>query len=141
MAEFRTAHSQKILPLEVAVVGTVNEGVEVTASNRKAAICYGDFVKFTPANGTKPAYIEKATSAQVAAKEATHIVALTDQVFGHIPVEYADYRRSPLVGATVAASSSVAASTPVKKVGLYPIFEWGDIIADADKNDQNDVKS
>lgn len=133
MAEFRTAHSQKILPLNVAVKGTVTEGTQVTSSNRKAAICYGDFVKLVPASGTVPAYIQKATEAEVAAKSATHIVALTDQVFGHISTDLADYRRSSLVGAT---GSSVAASTPTKKVGLYPIFEWADIIPDADKNDQ-----
>ena len=133
MAEFHTAHNQKILPLDVAVKGSVTEGTAITSSNRKAAICYGDFVVLTPASGTTPAYITKATEAQVTNRQATHIVALTDQVFGHILTENADYRRSPLVAAT---GSSISASTPVKKVGLYPIFEWGDIIPDADKFDQ-----
>ena len=132
MAEFRTAHSQKILPLDVAVKGTVTEGTKVTAANRKAAICYGDFVVLTPASGSVPAYITKATAAQVAAKTATHIVALTDQVFGHFNTEVADYTRSELVGAT---GTTISASTPVKKVGLYPIFDWGDIIKDKDEND------
>lgn len=132
MAEFKTAQSQHILPLDVAVIGTINEGTKVTSSNRKAAICYGDFVILTPASGSVPAYITKATAAQVASKTATHIVALTDQVFGHINVELGDYTRSELVGAT---ASSASASAPVKKVGLYPIFDWGDVIADADAND------
>lgn len=132
MAEFRTAQSQHILPIEVAVIGTVNEGVKVTSSNRKAAICYGDFVKLTPASGTTPAYITKATAAEVTAKTATHIVALTDQVFGHINVEGRDYTTSELVGAT---ASSASASAPVKRVGLYPIFDWNDIIPDKDAND------
>ena len=132
MAEFRTAYLQKILPLDVAVKGTVTEGTAVTSANRKAAICYGDFVVLTPASGAIPAYITKATEAQVTAKGATHIVALTDQVFGHISTENADYRRSMLVGAT---GTSISASTPVKKVGLYPIFDWDDIIPDADKFD------
>lgn len=129
MAQFRTAKSQYILPLDVAVIGTVNEGVKVTSDNRKTAICYGDFVKLVPASGTTPAYIQKATAAEVTAKTATHIVALTDQVFGHINVEGADYTRSDLVGAT---ASSASAKAPVKRVGLYPIFDWNDIIPDAD---------
>lgn len=134
MAEFVNAKSQKILPLDVAVKGTITEGTKVTSSNRKAAICYGDFVVLTPASNTVPAYITKATEAQVTAKTATHIVALTDQVFNHFNTEVADYTRSPLVGATV--SGTVAASSPVKRVGLYPIFDWGDIIKDADANDR-----
>lgn len=132
MAQFKTAHSQKILPLDVAVIGTVTEGTAITSNDRKNAICYGDFVKLVPASGSNPAYIQKATESEVTAKTATHIVALTDQVFGHIAVEACDYRRSSLVGATATA---IAASAPVKKVGLYPIFDWGDIIPDADKLD------
>ena len=132
MAEFRTAKSQYILPIDVAVIGTVNEGVKVTKDNRKAAICYGDFVVLTPANGSVPAYITKATAAQVTSKAATHIVALTDQVFGHINTELGDYTRSELVGAT---ASTAAASSPVKRVGLYPIFDWNDIIPDVDAFD------
>ena len=134
MAEFVTAHSQKILPLDVAVKGTVKEGTEITSSNRKAAICYGDYVVLTPASGTVPAYITKATAAQVTERKATHIVALTDQVFDHIKTENADYRRSILVGAT--ETGTVSAASPIKKVGLYPIFDWGDIVPDADGNDK-----
>lgn len=132
MAQFKTADSQKILPLDVAVIGPVTEGTAITSANRKTAICYGDFVKLVPASGSNPAYIEKAKESEVTAKTATHIVALTDQVFGHIAVENCDYRRSPLVGATATA---ISASAPTKKVGLYPIFDWGDIIPDADKLD------
>ena len=132
MALLKTADSQKILPLDVADIGTVTEDIVVTSANRKAAICYGDFVKLVPACGSNPAYIEKAKESEVSAKSATHIVALTDQVFGHIAVENCDYRRSSLVGATATA---ISASAPTKKVGLYPIFDWGDIIPDADKLD------
>ena len=133
MAEFRTAKSQHILPIDVAVKGTVVEGTKVTSANRKAAICYGDFIVLHPANGNVPAYITKATKAEVAAKTATHIMALTDQVFGHFNTEVADYTRSVLVGATV--TGTVGAASPVKRVGLYPIFDWNDIIADVDEND------
>ena len=59
MAQFKTADSQKILPLDVAVIGPVTEGTAITSANRKTAICYGDFVKLVPASGSNPAYIER----------------------------------------------------------------------------------
>lgn len=135
MAEFKTAHSQLTLPLDVVVVGTVTAGTEVTAANRKAAICRGDFVVLTPASGVVPAYITKATGAQVTAKTATHIVALTDQTIGagHVRTDEMNYKPSELVGAQVTTAPSGATTT--KKVGLWPIFDWGDVIPDADLND------
>lgn len=138
MAQFRTAYLQRMIPLDVAVVGTVVEKTDVTSENRKAAICRNDFVVYTPAAGEVPAYITKATEAQVEAKEATHIVALTDMTIGkgHVPTDLKDYRSSELVGATVdAAPEGPVAVGIVKKVGLYPIYEWGDIVQDADKMD------
>lgn len=132
MAQFRTGRFQATVPLNVAVIGTVNEGADVK-SNRKAAICRNDFVVLTPAAGGKPAYIEKATAAQVTAKTATHIVALTDQtVGGPERIAIGNDTVSELVGAT---GSAIATNTPTKKVGLYPIWDWNDIIPDADGND------
>lgn len=139
MAEFKNAYLQHMVPVDVVVVGTVNEGTTVTSANRKAAICRNDFVVYTPATASLPAYITKATAAQVTAKTATHIVALTDQTIanGHVATDLKDYRSSELVGATNAAapSSATPAFDKVKKVGLYPIFNWDDIVADADAND------
>lgn len=133
MAQFRTGRFQATLPLNVAVIGPVTEGTEVTASNRKTAICRNDFVVLTPAAEGKPAYITKATAAQVASKSATHIVALTDQtVGGPERIAISNDTVSELVGAT---GASIATSTPTKKVGLYPIFDWNDIIPDADGAD------
>lgn len=134
MAEFKTARHQAIVPMDVAVVGTVAGGTKVTAANRKAAICRGDFVKYVPAASGVPAYIEKATAAEVAAKTATHIVALTDQTISdrHVPTDKFDYAPSELVGATANSASTTA---PIKKVGLYCIFDWTDIIPDGDGND------
>lgn len=134
MAEFKTARFQAIVPMDVAVVGTVASGTKVTALNRKSAICKGDFVKLVPAASGVSAYIVKATAAEVAAKTATHIVALTDQTIAdrYVPTDVGDYASSDLVGAT---ASTAAAGMPVKKVGLYCIFDWADIIADADAND------
>lgn len=130
MAQFRTGHRQATVPLDVAVIGTVNEGTEVTSANRKAAICRNDFVVYTPASGNIPAYITKATAAQVTSKAATHIVALTDQTIGGPErVAISTDTVSELVGAT---ASTAAANSPTKKVGLYPIWDWTDIIPDAD---------
>ena len=128
MAQFRTGRFQATLPIYVAVQGDIMEGTEVTSENRKKAICRNDFVQLIPASGSVPAYIKKATVAN-----ATHIVALTDQtVGGPERIAISSDSVSELVGAT---ASSVVAGTPVKKVGLYPIFDKTDIIADADGND------
>lgn len=135
MAEFRTAADQYILPIEVAVKGAVAAGTVITGSNRKSAIMRGDFVVLTPANGTIPAYIAKATEAQVAAKSATHIVALTDETIGgsFVRTDLGNYKASDLVGSTT--NATVTAATATKRVGLWPIFDWGDVIPDTDKND------
>lgn len=135
MAEFKTAYLQRVLPVDVVVVGSVNEGTKVTSANRKDAIMRGDFVVFKPANGDTPAYIEKATAAQLAAQAATHIVALSDLALEgrYVRTDLRDYSVSDLVGANKSAAPSGAYA--VKKVGLYPIFDWEDIIPDADAND------
>ena len=101
MAHFKTAHSQKILPLDVKVT----EELKV-----------GDLVKFTA--GT-PATIAKVASLS----EATHMVALSDETIGgnFVPTDRKIY----------APSDKVAASgTAVKKVGLYPLFDKADVIED-----------
>ena len=102
MAGFRTGYLQRAVPFDVNVVGTIAAGTAITAANRQAAILAGDFVILTPAAAGVPAYITKATAAQVAALQATHIVALTDMTMGtgHVPTDMKDYRSSDLVGAT-----------------------------------------
>lgn len=136
MAQFKTAYLQRMVPFDVAVVGAVAEGAAVTSANRKGAILSGDFVKLTPATATVVAYITKATEAEVAAQTATHIVALTDMTIagGGVPTDLKDYRVSDLVGRTT-ATAPVTLTAAVKKVGLYPIYEWEDIIQDGDKLD------
>lgn len=129
MAEFRTAASQYVLVLDVNVEGTVSNPA------RKQAIHRNDLVTLVPAAGNVPAYIKKAASLTA----ATHMVALTDQTVGgvdHIHTEVANYATSELVAATVADGdgSGVTAATK-KKVGVYPLFDKGDIILDADGND------
>ena len=136
MATFRTGYLQTAVPFDVNVVGTIAAGTAITAANRRAAILAGDFVVLTPAAAGIPAYITKATAEQVAARQATHIVALTDMTMGtgHVPTDMKNYLPSDLVGATI-ASAPVNANVATKKVGLYPIWHWDDIIADADGRD------
>ena len=108
MAEFKTAQSQAILPLDVIVPSDLKRG---------------DFVVYNPTSKE----ITKATAANITNETATHIVALTDQTIsnGYVPTDMRDYR----------ASEKVAASETPKKVGLWPIFDWGDIIPAADGSD------
>lgn len=136
MAQFKTAYLQRMIPVDVDVVGSVTAD-PVTTTNRKAAILRGDFVVLTPATSTVPAYITKATQAQVTAKTATHIVALTDQTIsnGHVSTDVMDYKPSELVAANIAAAPTASTKVATKKVGLYPIWDWEDIIQDADAND------
>lgn len=128
MAQFKTAYLQRAIPMDVAVVGAL------TAGTRKADIHVNDLVTYTPAAGTAPAYIAKAASLAA----ATHVVALTDQTVGdgtYIHTDVMDYKPSPLVAATVATGTTPSATSKVKKVALYPIYEKDDIILDADGND------
>lgn len=52
--------------------------------------------------------------------DATHMVALTDETVGgsYVPVDLKVYK----------PTGKVAASTSLKRVGLYPIFDKNDVI-------------
>ena len=98
MAHFRTGKDQYVLPLDAKVA------VELRV---------GDLVKYTASTNT----IAKASGLD----DATHIVALSDETVagGYIHTDDKNY----------APSDKVAASASVKKkVGLYPIFDKGDVI-------------
>lgn len=140
MAQFKTNYLQRMLPVDVNVVGTVLEKAQITSSNRQAALLRGDFVKLTPATSTVNAYISKATQTDVGNKTATHIIALTDMTMsnGSVPTDLRDYRSSELVGAqlTSAPEDKLMAT---KKVGLYPIWDWNDIVQDADGLDATEA--
>lgn len=98
MAHFKTAHDQHILPLDVKVAVELN---------------VGDLVKYTASTNT----IAKATGLD----DATHIIALSDETIAGGFIRTDDKIYAP--------STKVAASTgATKKVGLYPIFDKGDII-------------
>lgn len=100
MAHFKTAQSQHILPLDVKVAAELN---------------VGDLVTYTAGTNT----IAKASTLDA----ATHIVALSDETIGGGYIRTDDKIYAP--------SDKVAASTSVaKKVGLYPIFDKGDVIVD-----------
>jgi hypothetical protein len=99
MAEFKTGKGQYILPMSVKVA---------------AELAVGDLVTYAADTNT----ISKATSLNA----ATHIVALSDETIGGGYVHTDDKIYAP--------SDKVAASTTTpKKVGLYPIFNKGDVIA------------
>lgn len=136
MAQFRTARFQEMIPVDVVVVGAVTEGTVVTSANRRTAILRGDLVQYVPATTYAWPYIIKVEVGDE--DKATHIVASTDQTLsdGHIATDLKDYRASDLVGATVDAAANIAATTRVKKVGLYPILDWNDVILDTDGLDR-----
>lgn len=108
MAEFKTGYLARAVQLDVDVIGEMK---------------VGDFAVYDAATGT----LTKATASQVESKQATHIVALTDMTMGtgHVPTDMKDYRPSDFV----------TAGTD-KKVALYPIWDWNDIIPAADKSDR-----
>ena len=99
MAHFRTAADQYILPIDTKVA---------------VDLYPGDLVTLTPGN---PNSLAKASTLAA----ATHIVALTDETVGgsYVPVDLKVYK----------PTGKVAASTTTpKRVGLYPIFDKGDVI-------------
>lgn len=103
MAHFKTGYQQYVITLEVTVA---------------AELKVGDLVVLTPASGSTPASIAKATNLS----NATHMIALTDETMsnGHVSTDMKNY----------APSGKVAASTSVKKVGAYPLFDKADVIID-----------
>lgn len=118
MASFKTAYLQREIVETCDVVG---------ASPLKV----GDYVKFTAATATVPAYIQKSTIAN-----ATHIIAQSDMTmeYGHVPVENRDYRYKKDVACTQAAAPTKATTTQ-KKVALFKITDPNDVIPDADGSD------
>ena len=98
MTHFRTAANQHILPLDVKVA---------------VDLVPGDLVTLNASTET----IDKATNLST----ATHIVALSDETIagGYIPVDMKVYAPTDKVKASTGAK---------KKVGLYPIFDKGDVI-------------
>ena len=117
-AHFKTGKGQYILPLDVNVEGTANTVFPI-----------GTLVTLVAATSTIPAYIKAAATVDA----ATHMIALSDETIGggHIATDLKTYAPSGGVKTTVTDGdgSGVSAAT-VKKVGLYPLFDKGDIICD-----------
>jgi hypothetical protein len=102
MAQFKTGKDQYVVVVDAKVTGD-----HVT----------GDLVILTPANGTTPASIAKAGTLAA----ATHMIALSDETLegNYVRTDKKNY----------APTGTVAASTAVKKVALYPLFDKADVIA------------
>ena len=103
MAHFRTGHDQYVLTIDAKVA---------------AKLVVGDLVTLTPASGSTPASIAKATTLAA----ATHMIALADEAVGgnYIATDLKNYK----------PSGEVAASTVAKKVAVYPLFDKADVIVD-----------
>jgi hypothetical protein len=103
MAHFRTGYQQYVLPVDATVA---------------VDLVVGDLVVITPADGSKPAAIAKASTLAA----ATHMIALTDETMNgkYVPTDTKNY----------APSNKVTASTTAKKVGVYPLFDKADVIVD-----------
>lgn len=121
MAGFLTAYLQREVYLDIDVVNDCK---------------VGDFVVVTNETPTVQGYMTKATKAQVTGKQATHIVAQSDQTlaYGHVPVENRDYRYDPTVKGTVSVAPS-GKTTTWKHVALYKITNWDDVVPAADGSD------
>lgn len=93
-AKFKTAYLQREIPEDAIVLGD---------------LVVGELVKITPATDVLPAIVEKLEAETVAAakEEASHFMAQSDMTmgYGHVPVEYRDYRYSDEIKATVDLTS------------------------------------
>ena len=119
MASFKTAYLQKEDYIDADVVGTADLKV-------------GDCVKLTEATSSAGAYIQKSSFA-----DATHIIAQSDMSleYGHVPVEYRDYRYDDSVAVTSASAPSTTDGVAPKHVALFKIWDKNDIILAADGSD------
>lgn len=117
-AHFKTGKDQHILPLDVNVEGTANKVFPI-----------GTLVTLVFATSTVPAYIKEAATVDA----ATHMIALSDETIsaGYIATDRKIYTSSGGVKTTVTDGDGTGVSTTtVKKVGLYPLFDKGDVILD-----------
>lgn len=116
MASFRTAYLQREVPLDLVVVAAADAPLKV-----------GNLVTVVPATDTVNAYMQKAANLAV----ATHIIAQSDMTlsYGHVPVEYQDYRYSPNVVGN-ATAVPVDKTGALKHVALYQIMDKNDIVSD-----------
>lgn len=119
MASFKTAYLQKEEYYDLDVVGT-------------SSLKVGDCVKLTEATSSVGAYIKKSSLS-----EATHIIAQSDMTleYGHVPIEYRDYKYSDAVACTTESNPTSTNGTSPKHVALFKIWDKSDIVLDADGGD------
>lgn len=115
-AEFRTAYLQREIPEDIIISGS--EPVKV-----------GQVLTLTAATGEAPAYYTAATDASKV-KVGDIIIAQSDMTmgYGHVPVEYRDYRYSDEVAVTTASAPTNEANNGTKKVAFFKIVNLDDVI-------------
>ena len=107
-ANFRTAYLQREVPEDAIVLGdmVVGEMVEVDAATDVLPAVYSKL---------------KATTVSAAIEEASHIIAQSDMTmeYGHVPVEYQDYKYSSKVASTVDLTGALAPTGSGKFLGVF----------------------
>lgn len=108
-ANFKTGYDQREITLDIVVTADLHVGQLAT---------------LVAANGDKPAYLQAATTKDA----ATHIVAQSDMTmeYGHVPVEYRDYKYTDVVARTEAGT--VSATSVAKKVAVFEIKDKNDLL-------------
>lgn len=123
--EFKTAYLQREIPVDAAVMH--GDGLVV-----------GNLVKLVKATANTVPYIVAANGNDEAAAlaDATHIIAQSDMTleYGHVPVEYQDYRYKKTVACTVvpgtanAAFLGVVATTAGIDTAVGAVAKVGDVV-------------
>ena len=122
-ANFKTAYLQKEIAILTQVDGDGNVTADDTITGVDFKVHVGDVVTF---NGTKISLALAKSTVDAdsvdpadAIKVGNYIVAQSDESmeYGHIPVEYRDYRYS----------DEVADSATAKKVALFKIMDVDDV--------------
>lgn len=107
-ANFRTAYLQREVPEDAIVLGDM---------------VVGEMVEADAATDVLPAIYSKleATTVPAAIEEASHIIAQSDMTmeYGHVPVEYQDYKYSSKVASTVDLTGALAPTGSGKFLGVF----------------------
>ena len=122
---FKTAYLQKAVVLDV-ICGTTEEahvGDVFSLTNGTLSLIAGASSSYATSSA---GYAESAiTAAKSLVSQGQYIIAQADMTleYGHVPVEYRDYKYSDVVK----LDSSVYTSENTKRIMAYPIYDVNDI--------------